>query len=1165
MKHRPYLSASIDELERALGETREYAVLKALADELQHRSGPGAGKLRLKAGMAMARARKAGAGPCAPPPPPPPPSPPPSPPPGGSPLAVLLASFGLDAPDGRPLHQYRLGPERYGELQAYLTARAAQGSLDRGNGSSAALLVLWASAWFRREYAGGIRKYRELNQAIGASLADGEWRSLIEAGLRWWRRPLIERESGKHRLLTIAVEGGFPIRVLEAGEGWLSRYLNQVVGRLLAVDDPQEEDAFAFAQAARDELRDTYRQEAFIALAADVALAIAKLRREAESFQPGAKPSLVLDQIRPDWRAELPITSDTEAARAIVDGMLSAAKIARGLSGAAGCARVLKRNEQGWRTGLRLSLAGDMPGAALDGLAAPGVRLGVHPYGILAPAVGEELAFLDPPGEDGSSWRLRPLTRRTEVFGVPLTASVDVQIQAPNGAARLIRWPGGDPERSDVLSFEIDEEQDGEPVSLVLAARGSARLRASRVVVAAPADWGVVSGEEDGTAIAHLGVTDDGRSLWLAEGPVLITSTDGGLIYSIESGAEEELRDSIQLDGPAPRDFESADQSLLIAGRPRVCCYRGRTTVQPASNELLWRRSRSEPWRELARHPLGSGTVEVMWRDARTGFVRDRVRAAIVPAGLTVSRERDGNGWRYRFVGLDDLSVHADASDGLLVEQRSGTAFALSFRHTPSRRVHFLLDHPQGGRPTRISLPFPLQDGLAHWDGRLVPPGSVLTPADLAELVAFGDGQLKLCAELKHANIDVPAHYTLGDRELGLRPLASRIASDLSAAGIDAWVELNFFGAASRPYRIQPFDSSIRCEPGFATILHAPGLAGAALQIVGRSIAAPHAERVLVEPSLEEILNHRQVALPPDLRGAWLVYLRSGHLVRSRPTILFCGHAEPASGDGLSVAISIASGSQRRAAIGACLDRLCTAAETRADDLAWLHRQISSLNGVPAATFDVLAALPASPSSLALLLLAAPDESVQASVWRLETELPFLWSAIPLDAWKAAADALGRMTVEPLLSASFEPAAAAAIGCEVVSGAAERAGSLDSALASCLSAVGLIEGSGTAPTLVEAASGYVRRTFDRGETAIAMPTDRSLFRVGDLAQKLPSWFEDRFDRMHLEALDAPLAVAEAAKGLAKLSPAQLTRCKSARTEDPIYFAEGLAAALNHNQ
>lgn len=1165
MTDRPYLAASIEELEAAFDRAAEYAELRAISDELQHRKTPRAGKLRWRVGAAMAKTRD-------------PQGQPPSP---GLPLfkakvalaptapepaapawlGALLARFELNAPDGRPLHRYRLGAALYEQLTAAIRARA--GRLAEGHASDAALLTLWASAWFRREYAGGLRKYGDLGGAIGASLPDAQWRAMIELGLKWWKRPVIRRASGRHRLLTIAVEGGFPVRVLAAGEGWLSRYLNQVVGRLLGLeDDPSADDAFAMAEAARDELRDTYRQAAFVALAADLALAIVNLRRKAQQAAPGLTPSTVLDQIDPKWRDELPIAADSEAAHALIDGMLSAAKIARGLSGGAGCVRVLRRYPEGWRAGLRLSLTGELKAEALAGLAAPGMRLGVHPHGALSRGVREELAFLDPPGEDDKCWRLRPLTRRTEVDGVPLGAKIEVLIQAPNGAARAMAWPGGAPEQSDVVTFEIDGEDELGPKTLVLAANGSASLRAERVVVAAPPDWAARWREDSRNgAPLSFGTTDDGRLLWLADAAVLIEGSDGGLMYCVETGVNEELRDRIRMGGAGPSGFDGADDLPLFAGRPAVQCLRGRATVQPSADELLWRQSRNEPWRELARNPLPFGVVDVMWRDAKTRFVRDRVRAAIIPQAGQVRRERDGGGWSFAFFGFDGFEIVPEQVEGLHVERRAGGAWALAFRNQPRRRVAFKLRAPGTTRAIRIDVAFPLSDGLAHWDGRLIAPGSALTPADLNELVAFAEGRLTLCAELKHADIEVPVHYTLGEHELALRPLGERIHSDLAAAGIDAWMELSFLGSTGAPYRIQPFDSALQCEGGSATVLHAPGLMGEKLQIMGRRIAAPHEEQLLAEPCLEDILNRRATRLQTGLGGAWLIYLRSGRVVRSRPTLVACGPDQPAPGEGLAGAVTIGATPDRRTAIAKRLDALCATDEATGADLAWLHQLISSLDGVPAATFDALTQLPRSPPALALLLMAAPNESVQSAVWRMETQLPFLWTTLPLDAWRRASEALGRITVEPLVTAGYDLAAAAQIARAGVLAAAGRLAGLDPALAASLSASDLVDTPGQIPSLQEAAGGYVRRTYDRGDIAIGVPKRGSLFREGELGPQLPAWFAVRFDPMHLEALDAPVACALAAKGAAVLSPAQLRCCKVAAIEDPIYFAEGFAAAL----
>lgn len=1145
------MSSSIEQLESSFEAAKgNYQRLKLIADALQHHTSPRAPNLRLKVVAEMFRTKRERDAA--------------SPSPKLTPLRELLKKFGLDAPDGRPLHRYRLGADGYDRLTALLRQRAAH--LSNGNDADAALLVLWASAWFRREYGGGIRKYRELGAAIGATLEEREWPGLVEHGLKWWKRPVVKRASGRHWLLTIAVEGGFPVRVLQVGEGWLSRYLNEVVGRLLGIaDDPSPDDAYAMADAAKEELRDTYRQEAFIALAADLALAIVKLRRKAEEAQSGLAPSAALDQHYPGWRDELPIAADTDAARALVDGMLAAKKIARGLSGGAGCVRVLRRCAKGWSTGLRLSLGGELKADALAGLAARGMRLGVHPYGVLARALGEELAFLDPPGEDGDSWRLRPLTRRTELYDVPLEARIEVLIQSPNGAARTMPWPGGGPERSDVLTFEIDTEDADGPQALVLAAQGSASLRAERVVVTAPSDWSVrwQDGAVEGVP-ASIGATKDGRRLWLAEKSLLVESTDGDLLYCIQIGVDEEQRDRIALDGQSPRGFDSADDVSLFAGPPTVTCYRGRTSSKPADNELLWRRTRGDPWQEMARSRLPVGAIDVMWRDARTRFVRDRVRAAIVPQSARVVRERDGEGWRYRFLGFGELAISPEPATGLNVEQHSGDDFALSFRSNPLRRVTFVLRIPNSMRTIRITLPFPLRDGIAHWNGKIVPPGSEITPAELAELVAFGEGQLMLCCELKNAERGYPAHYTLGERELGLRPLADRVRSDLTSAGIDAWVALSI-GDGAQSWRVKLFDREVRCADGAASVVK-PGLEHEPLILAGRSVAMPCEERRLAVIDREDMMNRRSIPLPESMTGAWWVYLRSGHAVRSRPSIVPCVGETAAVGDGLASTVVIAAPSARQAAIVERLNAIAADADGAAEDVGWLDKLIGSLDGLPASTFDVLAALSDAPVVLARLLLSA-DDAAQGGIWRLEAELPFLWAALPLTAWSAAADALGRSIVSPLLAAGWELARAAPRGKQLIDSAATRTGNLDPMIGTVLAAVGLLPRPPSTLSIRDAAEGYVRRTYDRGDMALGLPKQTSVFRTPELGQRLPDWSKvggpkrEALDFMHLEALDAPIAAAVAAKAGIKLTRTQLRRCKEAMVADPVYFAEGFTAAL----
>lgn len=185
------------------------------------------------------------------------------------PLRSLLSDLGLNVPDGRPLHTYKLSLESFENFEGLLIDAAKAGRLRNYSREDAALFVLWAADWFRRHYGGGIRKYEDLGRVLGIRFDDQKyWRALVDDGLDWWRRPVIRRASGSHRLLTLALEGGFPARVLEERErGWLVRYLVGLVSVLLALPDVTPEASRDLAWARRTELRETYQEEGFCALA----------------------------------------------------------------------------------------------------------------------------------------------------------------------------------------------------------------------------------------------------------------------------------------------------------------------------------------------------------------------------------------------------------------------------------------------------------------------------------------------------------------------------------------------------------------------------------------------------------------------------------------------------------------------------------------------------------------------------------------------------------------------------------------------------------------------------------------------------------------------------------------------------------------------------------
>lgn len=450
---RDFEDYTLDEIESLFQDMNDdLEMLEALAGELQHRKDQNSGMLRFKIIASMAalrRGRPTGGGRQARA----------STPPSGDThegtserfLPALLARYGLRAADGRPLHGYRLDGSTFSDAERSLIKRARTGALANPNREDAALFVLWAAEWFRREYRGGLRKYEDFRYRLNVDFDQAHWRSLIDEGLQWWRRPVVERSGARHRLLTIALEGGFPARVLEEqGDGWLARYLTEVVGRLLALADPNEEAAETLAVECSDKLKETYRYEDFCQLAASLAYAVVQLRREAMTAGPGLQASTVLDTVHPGWRETLPIASEGEAARRLIDGMLSTPAFSIG-GGELGVTRLLEFDGAVWRPGVRLGLSGKVSASLLPMLRPSDGRVRVHAHGALARVVTTELALLDPPGDSEGVWLIRPLTTTRDIFGIPFRALVEVSLYAGGRLMDTVVWPRGEKATGELL------------------------------------------------------------------------------------------------------------------------------------------------------------------------------------------------------------------------------------------------------------------------------------------------------------------------------------------------------------------------------------------------------------------------------------------------------------------------------------------------------------------------------------------------------------------------------------------------------------------------------------------------------------------------------------------------------------------------------------------
>lgn len=1062
----------------------------------------------------------------------------------------LMRANALESPDERPLHGYVLKDALEFDLEEELRRRSTEYDFAAAP-ENAALFCLCAARWFGRGYRGGIRKWQDLFTEIGIPIRDANvGRALTRDGLIVWRRPVALGAATCQWLMTLAIEGGFPVGVLDEPGRWAAAYLEALVGRLSMLDDATEVDARQWANALGDMTPQAYRQDVFQAVAAALALSVSRLRKTCLTENVAGIPhSIWLDAHDPDWKDGLPVSLTTETSRRLIEGLVDM-PLEKGLFvGRVGVSRLLRLRSGQWSFGLRFFADGELRSRLLDDAASQKERLRAHPSGVFAKFADGELAVLDPPIESDALWRVYPARNRTIDGAIPLNIPVQIELRSGGRAVRQIAWPGGAAVTGDFFVFsDLSETGDGGQEAEYLG-RSSGKFAPAKVVIVSPLEW-TAKAKGEGSTIE--GVASDalpGRRITRLEGAAILQSPLGDE-YFVQSGQSRSTRDQLSLTGDAPDGFEAAESDVdVYCGRPTITLLEGDRERSPHSGEVGWRPSGRRQW-EFTSIAKASGRIDVGWIEPDSGYVRDRRKVFILPpeTGLFPRRSRDGVD--YRVSGLPPIAFVADQPHLNLEYGPSG--FRATYDRSPSRRANLCVELNDTER-LPIVASFPIASGLARWDGRPVAGSGargaapVLSLRDLRELLAHADGRDRILVSIREGTgrVDDGRLDWSFDDECPLRTLADEIewlfdqTDDLDAGAI---ITLQGPGLNWRVERfaLRPtFDSGHRLD-GFRGV--DPKLD---LEIVGRSVLHPEAEVSLARIHSTDLLTHGVPSIEHGRGGAWIVYLRSGHAIVGRPSIAWFhgGPPEPAR-TGIGVAAGISDEARRNEAIQRRMQAISDGRSETRDEIGQLVDVCTGLNGIPAAGFDVLRHLVSTPIAFARVASAAGEGTTQ--VLRLDEQMPFLSCAIPWSAWRDARsieeDYYGRcLAASP--GARFD---SVLVG-RIVESIANRLIGVEPLLAGPLHRAGW-----PGPTipqtrdLTNAAQDFIRRHGDE--------TSSTGIHRREPSRPMPQVFAG-FDQSHLDALDAPCAAAAAAAGHAKLAREELRAIRATRRLDPIYFEE----------
>lgn len=278
----------------------------------------------------------------------------------------------LTRPDGRDLFRYRTTEQEFqkleGLLKNWLASYPDDDSLARlaDNLLFCRLFVLYASEWWRRHYNGaGIAWDPVLS---GLKVNTTSWtpqqRSrCVQAGLDNWEVRVCQH-GGYRYILSIALQGGLPLRLLAQGRGGLGKLLKRVLHLAVpAACDYQEnsaiskQDIYGWVESLQGMLPRSYRQPAIFILLADIVETILTLKQKAELTSSTDAIDRLNRQI-PGWRDRFSLPLEDEHAQGLIAQLLrDAAEVTlKQPSSAFLLERSLEKNETGWRLTSTLQL-----------------------------------------------------------------------------------------------------------------------------------------------------------------------------------------------------------------------------------------------------------------------------------------------------------------------------------------------------------------------------------------------------------------------------------------------------------------------------------------------------------------------------------------------------------------------------------------------------------------------------------------------------------------------------------------------------------------------------------------------------------------------------------------------------------------------------------------
>lgn len=930
--------------------------------------------------------------------------------------------------DKKPLYAYKCKDEEYEQIKHKVRTQmpsALRGGLGpREDRSFAATFCIYAAETFRRRHEGGPWAWETVFAEIGPVPNLPVIHKWVEAGLGFWKRPLLKSRKGREFLLTLACEGGLPLLLLRKENAHLRLYFRELLTAAWPVRHSPEYGAEAAEDMARSiaarYLPRSLRQDVVFRLSSDLIQSIVKLQ---EQVDEAVDPIASLDRQHPDWRDGLPLSVEDDTVEALLRNLMGQAKtLARTERQRWRC--FLTQRGESWGIVRHLELPKQVTGASLQSWlngGQPSNRLeivlrttnGRERIARLTRTrgTGNEAVYLCE-GLRGSEVRL--VGRAAEAGGRLFLSQRSEEVELPAvGGQELGPLPWVFVERH--ARWEMCGEGS------VRCHEASARMLALDGGRCVAADGNSeVQGQAPGLA----------RAVYQLTGTVEWQHSEFG-VCRIRCASQEASEEYFLLRGDELPSVLNPTPPFL--GMPGLYVVGQDEKQRRIADGLLEWRPVNAPESDWRRDATAcAGKVWIRHRDTDDAL-RFRRHVEVVPAVTRVRMDRVGaqakEAGLIRLSGLPGVQV--------LVPSMDGCQFSVRPADEGDEGIEIDCLGPSGlsvtqfdaelwwpdGRTLTLSLPFPRRGAAFIRGGQMLAPMEPVVLDKLASIEAVV--QTPLAGERFHLQgilhgkkyhgqelwKTLPASGESSRFEFKLDGIHDPLASMLAMTGdLDAFVNLGIVDQAGKPLAnlaVARFDVAL--EPDFAEkrVLLPP-------DDLGR-LGNDWQERVTVrmlplwEPSTTPTDLERDDTAPawkiPDTLqpGPWWVLGYYGDWARFRPLLWVVeGERTEAESSQLVEAICEPNPEIRQEKLRTCVNTLATDAEQHAD---WtrLFDYLRLTRTYPASSIDLFQHLKAAPEAMVMVLLKSADEEFNL-VWSLSDQLPFSWYLVPVTAWLHAAE-----------------------------------------------------------------------------------------------------------------------------------------------------------------